>query len=137
MFKSLFVSAALIAGATAFAPTDCGSGSKILTPTDVVLDPPQPVRGADCTTTLTGNVSKGMNGGKVNIKVSYLGVVAKDVTDDLCADTACPVNVGTISAKRTLSLPSFSPPGKYTAKIVVSGEDGSEAGCATFDFNLA
>jgi len=54
-----------------------------------------------------------ISGGKVVIRVLYVGIPVHTETHDLCDETACPVAPGSFVLSHSQTLPSITPPVRF------------------------
>ncbi|GIL78491.1 hypothetical protein Vretimale_19238 [Volvox reticuliferus] len=114
----------------------CDEGLTAFTPSSVTLSPDPPVIGSAATFVITGNIDKELQGGSVDMVVSFSGFPIFSSSSDLCTKTACPVPAGPISLTLEELLPPIAPPGDYGLQVVARGPDGAELACVNVNFSL-
>ncbi|XP_077225902.1 uncharacterized protein LOC143859110 [Tasmannia lanceolata] len=103
----------------------------------IEVSPDPVVSGKPATFSISASTDKTISGGKVVIDVSYFGVHVHSQTIDLCKETSCPVSAGDFLLSHSQSLPGFTPPGSYSLKMKIIGEEGHQLSCISFDFSIS
>ncbi|KAK4255308.1 hypothetical protein QN277_008322 [Acacia crassicarpa] len=101
---------------------------------DILPDPV--VRGKPATFKISASTGETISSGKLIIEVSYFGVHVHSETRDLCGEVSCPVAAGDFVIAHTQTLPSFTPPGFYTLKMTIEGENDEQLSCISFNFKI-
>ncbi|KAG2427647.1 hypothetical protein HXX76_012297 [Chlamydomonas incerta] len=134
---ALFVlSAASLAFADKMSWVPCDAGLTAFSPSSVVLTPDPPVIGSPATFVISGDIGNELQGGSVDMTVSFSGLPIYSSSSDLCTKTTCPVPAGPISLTIVQLLPPIAPPGDYGLQVVARGPDGSELACVNVAFSL-
>ncbi|EFJ42088.1 hypothetical protein VOLCADRAFT_77249 [Volvox carteri f. nagariensis] len=114
----------------------CDEGQTAFTPSSVTLSPDPPVIGSAATFVISGNIESELQGGSVDMVVSFFGFPIYSSTSDLCSKTTCPVPAGPISLTLEELLPPIAPPGDYGLQVVARGPGGDELACVNVNFSL-
>jgi hypothetical protein len=102
----------------------------------VKISPDPVVSGAAATFKIFGSTGEDISGGKVVIRVLYVGIPVHTETHDLCDETACPVAPGSFVLSHSQTLPSITPPGTYTLKMTINDKNGGRLTCISFKFKI-
>ncbi|KAG2487052.1 hypothetical protein HYH03_014298 [Edaphochlamys debaryana] len=129
---------AFLAGCTADQMTwsPCDNELTAFVPSSVTLTPDPPVIGSPATFVITGEIANDLQGGSVDMTVSFSGLPIYSSSSDLCSKTTCPVPAGPIALTLVEALPPIAPPGDYGLQVVARGSDGSELACVNVNFSL-
>ncbi|GIL59600.1 hypothetical protein Vafri_14342 [Volvox africanus] len=114
----------------------CDEGLTAFTPSSVTLSPDPPVIGSAATFVITGTIDTELQGGSVDMTVSFSGFPIFSSSSDLCTKTTCPVPAGPISLTLEELLPPIAPPGDYGLQVVARNPDGAELACVNVNFSL-
>lgn len=120
----------------------CGKPSDKVKVQKITITPAQPVAGKPLAISATGTSDETISGGKVSYTAGLDGIPLIHKTEALCpllkkAKLDCPVPAGPIDISLGFNLPSFVPPGNYSAKGVATDSDGNELLCMQGYFVLA
>jgi hypothetical protein len=143
-FATLFVALALcfaVASAqSSWSQTCTGSGTATLTVSSVTLNPDPPVLGQNDTVTLTGTLGEQITqGASIALQITYFGIPVFNGNYDVCAENACPLGPGDVTASIVVlgdSLPPIAPPGQYIATATFNDQAGATIACVAVTFNL-
>ncbi|XP_074294981.1 uncharacterized protein LOC141622859 [Silene latifolia] len=102
----------------------------------VEMIPDPVVSGAEAQFKISASTGKSISGGKVTIRVNYLGVPIHSEDIDLCKETSCPVAAGDFALKHIQTLPGITPPGSYGLQMLVKDEAGKVLTCIRFSFKI-
>ncbi|KMZ62199.1 putative Phosphatidylglycerol/phosphatidylinositol transfer protein [Zostera marina] len=101
----------------------------------VDIDPDPVKRGKTATFSISLGSETKITKGKMLIDVEYFGFNVHEETYDLCEKTQCPI-LGDFVVSHSQSLPIFTPPGTYTLKMKMYGDDEKLLTCINFDFSI-
>ncbi|XP_022753727.1 putative phosphatidylglycerol/phosphatidylinositol transfer protein DDB_G0282179 isoform X2 [Durio zibethinus] len=111
-------------------------GNYVVKVDGVDISPNPVVRGKPANFTISASTGQAISGGKAVIDVSYFGVHIHQENHELCEETSCPIAVGNFVLSHNEALPGFTPPGSYTLKMTLSGEEILQLTCFTFNFKI-
>ncbi|KAI6656457.1 Phosphatidylglycerol/phosphatidylinositol transfer protein [Oopsacas minuta] len=122
--------------------SDCGKASDEAKIVSVTITPDPPKKGQKLTVKASFGVKENVTGGtvKVQIKWGVITVLSKsyglcDLVDEM--GKMCPVAEGTIEFTKEEAIPSLSPGGGYTGKIIAGDQNGKELLCIDLKFDLS
>ena len=134
------LSATIIAYATtALASTswsNCGTAGSV---TNVLYNPPQPVREWNEYITMYGNLNSEMTSGSIDLSIYYQGVQLFTQVSYICKAMSCPANAGSFNATFVIpstAIPSYSPAGQYTGHCEAKDQNGNIVACVNVEFSL-
>jgi tartrate-resistant acid phosphatase type 5 len=121
--------------------SSCTDANAIASNIIVTMKPSNPTIGSNYELDTTYTLSETITGGTANYYVSLSGFPVINQKNDLCKDlsngpTPCPLNKGTINSKITGTVPSNSPHGSYSSKIIWTNTNNQQILCLQFNFNL-
>ncbi|XP_008801657.1 putative phosphatidylglycerol/phosphatidylinositol transfer protein DDB_G0282179 [Phoenix dactylifera] len=139
LLPALFLAFCLLFSSAALASSVeyCKKGADYAVKVSGVDISPDPIaRGKPATFTISAYTVNAITEGKLVINVKYFGLNVYEETHDLCKETSCPVSTGAFKISHKQTLPIFTPPGSYTLRMTMMGEDGKQLTCITFDFYI-
>jgi len=127
------------------APSDiwsfCGTSQDHFTIQTVTITPDPPQLGQNLTVALTGSLDEIVTSGSVFVQINYGPINLLNNTYGLCGilqavGISCPVPTGNLQFKLSELIPSDSPHGSYSGKIVITDQNEQEITCIALAFNL-
>ncbi|KAN0006952.1 hypothetical protein ACTFIU_005145 [Dictyostelium citrinum] len=119
--------------------SNCGTAADKFQITNVVLDPPTPVKGEPITISASGILDETVTGGNVAVKVKYGFITLINTNVNICSSQdplSCPIAAGDYQKNMTEQVPSDAPSGKYTGNVVITDQNDAEIACIDVDINL-
>ncbi|KAM9962891.1 hypothetical protein ACTFIW_006112 [Dictyostelium discoideum] len=139
LLLALFFVLALVSPSFTQVWSNCGTAADKFQITNVVLDPPTPVKGQDITISASGILDETVTGGNVAVKVKYGFITLINENVSICSSQdplSCPIAAGDYQKNMTEMIPSDAPSGKYTGNVVITDQNNNEIACIDVDINL-
>ncbi|KAL9238666.1 hypothetical protein vseg_013059 [Gypsophila vaccaria] len=102
----------------------------------VEMNPDPVVSGEQAEFKISAKSGKSISGGQVTISVYYLGIFVHSEDIDLCQETSCPIAPGDFVLSHVQTLPGITPPGPYSLKMKIKGNDNELLTCIRFNFKI-
>jgi hypothetical protein len=122
-------------GAASATISDCGAGKSLFTITELSQDPPNTVKAGDnVSLTLLYSASEEITAGTATKSITLNFIPFAPTTEDLCANTACPITVGDHDGSSWYEWPA-GVSGTVVSKVVWEDNQGRQLLCIQSKFS--